>query len=342
MRIVVGLPQIPFFWGGAERLARGLVDALGAAGHEATLVTLPFKWYPHNQLVRSMLMWRLADLTESNGLAVDVFIGTKFPSYLARHRNKVIWLVHQYRQAYDWYGSPLSDLGASPEDQLLKRMVEAADRRSLTEAKSLFAISANVAGRLEKFLSLRAEILYPPTTLQGLGPKEYGDFVLTVGRLDRAKRTYLLIQAMAHCRREVRAVVVGSGPEENDLRKLAARLKISDRIHFAGKVPDSSLVELYNKARMVWYAPVDEDYGYVALEALMAGKPVITADDAGGVLEFVAHGQTGLVAAPDPRSQADAIDRLWSEPHTLRAMGRTGMERVAEITWPSVVGRLLA
>jgi glycosyltransferase involved in cell wall biosynthesis len=341
VRIVVGLPQVPFAWGGAERLASGLVDALREAGHQSELVTVPFRWYPHSRLVRSMLMWRMADLTESNGLTIDVFIGTKFPSYLALHPNKVVWLVHQYRQAYDWYGTALSDLGASGQDQALRRMVEVADRRALSEARALFAISNNVARRLERFLGLQAKTLYPPTTLRGLAPKEFGDFILTVGRLDKAKRFHLLIESLFYCRSGVRAVIVGAGPEEGQLRNLAARLGILDRIQFAGAVSDVDLVELYNSARFVWYAPVDEDYGYVALEALMAGKPVVTADDAGGVLEFVQDEKTGLVVAPDPRSQAEALDRLWSETRLAREMGRAGMERVAEITWPSVIKRLL-
>lgn len=341
MRIVVGLPQVPFFWGGAERLASGLVDALKDAGHEASLVSVPFKWYPARQLVRSMLLWRMADLTESNGLRVDLFIGTKFPSYMAAHPNKVVWLVHQYRQAYDWYGTPLSELGASDEHRTLRLLVETADRRALSEAKALFAISKNVACRLKRFLGLSAETLYPPTTLRGLGPAEYGDFVLTVGRLDKAKRHSLFLESLSRCRSALRAIIVGTGPEEERLRGLAAKLGIKDRVQFVGSVPDSELVEAYNRARFVWYAPIDEDYGYVALEAMMAGKPVVTTQDSGGVLEFVSHEVTGLIAAPEPQSQAEALDWLWTNPRTVRVMGQAGLEKVSGISWPAVVRKLL-
>ncbi len=341
MRIVVGLPQVPFFWGGAERLASGLVNALQRDGYQATLVTMPFKWYPHVQLIRSMLMWRMVDLTESNGVTVDLYIGTKFPAYLARHTQKVVWLVHQYRQAYDWYGTPMSDLGATASDIAVRQMVQSADRRGLSEARKVYAISSNVASRLKKFLGLDAEPLYPPTTLQGLEPQDYGDFILSVGRLDRPKRIDLLLRSLALCRQDIKAVVVGTGPQERELRGLAARLGLRDRVEFVGHLDDSQLVKLYNTARFVWYAPLDEDYGYVTVEALTSGKPVVTAEDAGGVLEFVEDGVTGLVAEPEPGAQAAALEALWAEPQRARALGQAGRDRVAGITWSKVVERLL-
>ena len=58
-------------------------------------------------------------------------------------------------------------------------------------------------------------------------------------------------------------------------------------------MPDERLIELYANALAVVYAPIDEDYGYVTLQAFLAGKPVITSSDSGGVLEWVEDGVTG-------------------------------------------------
>jgi hypothetical protein len=66
------------------------------------------------RLIPSALAWRLLDLEHVNGVPVDQIICTKFPSYAARHPRKVVWLVHQHRQAYDWYGTPLSDFANTP------------------------------------------------------------------------------------------------------------------------------------------------------------------------------------------------------------------------------------
>ena len=114
MRILVCTTQVPFARGGAELLSEGLRAALRAEGHEAEIVALPFAWTPRPNLLKSALAWRLLDLTQVDGRPVDAIICTKFPSYAARHPRKIVWLVHQHRQAYDWYGTRLSDWGAQP------------------------------------------------------------------------------------------------------------------------------------------------------------------------------------------------------------------------------------
>src|SRR3954469_7789000 len=81
VRILVCSPQVPFARGGAEILAERLTEELRGHGHEADLVTVPFKWYPGERVLSAALLWRLLDLDEVDGRAVDLVIGTKFPSY---------------------------------------------------------------------------------------------------------------------------------------------------------------------------------------------------------------------------------------------------------------------
>ena len=80
---------MPFVSGGAEACASGLRQALLEHGHEAEIVSIPFKWYPPDEIVRQMLIWELVDLTEANGKTIDLVIALKFPAYLVRHSNKV-------------------------------------------------------------------------------------------------------------------------------------------------------------------------------------------------------------------------------------------------------------
>ena len=75
-------------------------------------------------------------------------------------------------------------------------------------------------------------------------------------------------------------------------------------MHFTGAVNDEALLELYAGALGVIYAPFDEDYGYVTLEAFLARKPVITARDSGGTLEFVVDGVNGWICDPRPDAVA--------------------------------------
>lgn len=340
MNILVCAAQVPFARGGAEMLAEGLRDALTRSGHRAEIVALPFQWQPHTELFTSALAWRLLDLKMANGVRVDRIIATKFPSYAAQHPVKIVWLVHQYRQAYDWYGTPLSEFTASPQDQKTRQQIFSLDRRTLGEAQARFAISKNVAARLKRFNALDATPLYPPPRLVGkFFAGDYGDYILYVGRLDRAKRIDLLLRALAKTKRG-RVVIAGTGAEEQALKHLAQSLNLASRVEFLGYVDDARVLELYANARGVFYAPVDEDYGFVAVEALMAARPVITTEDAGGVLEFVENDNNGWVTTIHPEQIAAALSHAFEDAATCRARGERGRERVRDITWGRVVEEL--
>lgn len=340
MNILVCASQVPFARGGAEMLAEGLRDALNQAGHRAELVSLPFQWLPHAQLFQSALAWRLLDLTVANGVKVDRLIATKFPSYAARHPHKIVWLVHQYRQAYDWYGTPLSEFTASPQDQQTREKLFTLDRRTLGEAQARFAISKNVAARLKRFNALDATPLYPPPKLAGkFYADAYGDYILYVGRLDRAKRVDLLLRALAKTKRG-RVVIAGTGAEETNLKRLAQKLQLAARVQFAGFVDDAHLPELYANARAVYYAPVDEDYGFATVEALMSARPVLTTADAGGVLEFIENENDGWVTRADENEIAAALTHALENTEQCRVYGERGRERVRAISWAAVVAAL--
>ena len=110
------------------------------------------------------------------------------------------------------------------------------------------------------------------------------------------------------------------------------RCGVSDRVQFLGYVPDEELLELYANCSAVYYAPFDEDYGYVTVEAFLSGKPVLTCSDAGGVLEFVKHGVTGWVTPPDPAAIAAVLNEIAEQPGRCESLGCAGKERVAAIT----------
>ena len=340
LRVAVCLPQVPFEHGGAEIHAETLVEELRARGHESTLVTVPYSWYPDLSLLQSCLAWRTLDLVESNGTPIDVLIGTKFPSYLARHPRKVVWLFHQFRQAYDMHGTEYGQVADDAEGAAMREAVRHMDAVALGEARALFTTSANNAGRLRRYNDIDAEVLPAPPQTLDLSWRGDDGFVLSVGRLDAAKRVDVLLRALASAP-EARAVVVGSGPELEPLRALADELGLDERAEFRGRVDEEELAELYGRCRGVYYAPHDEDYGFVTLEAHLAGKPVITTRDAGGPLEFVRDGETGLVTEPGPGPVARALTRLSTDAEGARRMGEAGRAVAETITWDRVIDRLL-
>jgi len=343
MRIVLCSTHVPFSYGGAEMLVESLRDELLARGHEVDTVALPFAWSDRVQLLKSGLSWRLLDLTAAGGQRIDLVIATRFPSYLVRHPRKVVWLVHQMRQVYDLLGTPYSDFTDSPRDRKVIDMVRTMDRRTLSEARSVFTISQNVADRLKRFNELPAEVLYPPPKLDALyHPGPLGDYVFTIGRLDPLKRFDLLIKAMKHTETPVRCRIAGTGPDREKLEGLIDKLNLRDKVELLGWVADRDVVEHYAGALAVFYAPYDEDYGYVTVEGFKSGKPVLTAADSGGVLEFVEDGRNGFVIPPDsPRDLAARIDTLYRDRERARAMGERGREGVAKIGWDGVVERLV-
>jgi glycosyltransferase involved in cell wall biosynthesis len=331
MRIAVCLPQVPFSRGGAEIFTDELVRQLRARGHEAEIVSVPFKWYPGQRVLTQAFLWRLLDLTEADGRPIDLVVATKFPSYCVRHPNKVVWLLHQFRQAYELDRTELGQFSESAEDRATRRRVQRLDRTALGEARRLFATSRNVADRLQRSTGLDAEVLPHPPQELAYRTDAYEPFVFSVGRLDRAKRIDLLIEAAA--KQGVDVVVSGEGPDRERLERLA-----NGRVRFTGRLSEAELADLYAHCRAVFYAPVDEDFGMVPFEAFLAEKPVVTTTDAGGPLEIVRDRETGRVVEPTVEAVAAAL-AIGEE--DARAWGRAGKALAERVTWDSAIDRLL-
>jgi glycosyltransferase involved in cell wall biosynthesis len=219
----------------------------------------------------------------------------------------------------------------------------ARDTAALARYTRRFTISNNTRDRMFQYNGLASETLYhPPKLAERLRCLEFGDYILSVGRLDSLKRTDGLIRALARTGSAARAVIVGTGPEENKLRQLTHELGLTSRVEFAGYVDDDRLVDLYGRCLGVYFAPVDEDYGYVTLEAFLAAKPVVTYGDSGGPMEFVVHEQNGYVLPPeDWTAAAFCIDRLFRDRELCRSLGAAGRAAVSGITWDHVITRLL-
>ena len=341
--VLVCEAQVPFVHGGAELHVRGLVAELGRRGYRAEKISVPFKWYPKEELLAQAAAWRLIDLSEANGVRIDTVIATKFPTYFVRHPWKVTWLFHQYRAIYDLFDTPYTEFSHTEADVRLRDRLIALDNDVLGESARLFANARNTAARLARYNGLTAEPLYHPPPLAGRMTRgAFGDYVLSVGRLEGNKRVDLIVRALAHAGGRTRLVVAGDGPLRQQLENTAAEAGVADRVTFTGPVSEQALVDLYAGALAVVFPPFDEDYGYVTLEAFLAGKPIVTTTDAGGPLEFVEDGVTGLVCEPRPEALGAAIARLAGDPGAARSLGDAGYERARIITWDGVVDRLMA
>jgi glycosyltransferase involved in cell wall biosynthesis len=344
MKILVINNMVPFIRGGAETLGVNLVRNLRRQGHEAELMRIPFRWDPVERLYDEILACRMMRLFN-----VDRVIGLKFPAYLIPHPKKTLWLIHQYRQAYDLAHSPHSNVPDDEVGQNLRQTIISADRECFASAEKIFVISRVVRQRLTKFNGYEGRVLHPPLEDPELfHPDGEENYVFCGGRINSAKRQHLLIEAMRHVRSNVRLLVAGPADSASDGERLIGLVNqygLEDRVQIElGFHPRERLARWVNRSLACAITPFDEDYGYVTLEACYAGKPVITTTDAGGVLDFVEHRVTGLVASPDAKSLARAIDEVATNPQPRRQWGASARMLIHDrnINWPETVKRLVA
>ena len=347
MRVAITTVQVPFLTGGAEMHADGLCHALRRAGHEAEIVRVPFKWYPAHSIPQQILACRLLDLTESMGTKIDRVIGLKFPAYLIPHPDKVLWILHQHRAAYDMWDQHWGDLYGAPGGAEAREVIRSADTRLIPEARRVFANSRNVAERLRRFNGIEATPLYHPPPLADLYRSEaQGDYLLMPSRFNGPKRQDLVVEALGHTRQPVRVVFIGGADNPAWAEGVMARADAlaPGRAQWLGPVSDARKIDLLSAALAVVVPPQDEDYGYVALEAMLSSRAVITCTDSGGPLEFVEHGRSGLVCEPEPKALAEAMDRLWTERSLARRLGQEGLAlyRALGLSWEHAVQCLLA
>jgi glycosyltransferase involved in cell wall biosynthesis len=344
--ILILSAQVPFTRGGAEVLIDKLRENLSRRGCTVDIVSLPFNAQPKSALVSQMALWRSLDLSSFAGRKVDMVIGTKFPTYLVDHPCKVTWLIHQHRQLYELYNSRFGDFDASPEDEALRRMVLKADTQSLSECRARFTISQNVSDRLRRYLDLDSEALPPPLPLGDLYRHgKPSNYVLSVGRICSIKRVDLIVKAFAQIEDGVRLKIVGLPDEpsiDNYLRSEIDKHHLWERVDFLGRVSDDDLIKLYAEAFLVYYAPYDEDYGFVTLESLASGVPVVTASDSGTVTEFVKNEHNGLVVEPNENDIAEAVNRLRADADLYDKLRVGAAENIEMLTWDGVLDSLLS
>ena len=344
MRIAVLNNCVPFLRGGAEHLADALVTQLRLRGHSAVAVGVPFRWETPNAVLESA--FACFSLRVPN---VDRVVALKFPAYYVPHDDKVLWLLHQYRQAYDLWGTPYGDIPDTVAGRGLRDAVRSADDAVLRPLR-IFTNSHVTSDRLMKFNRIASTVLYPPLLDEShFRCEAYGDYLFYPSRINGAKRQLLAIEAMAHVRSRVKLVVAGAiegDGGEDELRARISRFGVGERVTLlAGYLAEAEKARLFAGALGCVYIPYDEDsYGYVTLESYASRKAVVTATDSGGTSIVVRDRETGYVAEPEPKALAEAFDALYCDRANAQRMGEAGHALVQRlrITWDDVIATLVA
>jgi glycosyltransferase involved in cell wall biosynthesis len=345
MKIAIATVQVPFISGGAEIMSRGLFSALRDAGHEADIVSLPFRFGPPSAVRENIGIWEKLDFSRFDCGKIDEVIALKFPAFYAQHPCKKVWLTHQHRSVYELYDTSFGDTSGSQESRDLRLEIIQKDTSSLSASKSVFTISKTVSTRLFEFNGVKSTPLYQPPH----GEDEYSNgeaypYIFLPSRLEVLKRQDLLVRAMSYVNSPVIAIIAGDGGYRDQLTQLVHSLGLKHKVKFLGRIDHATMLRYYRHALAVFFAPLLEDYGLVTLEAMLSAKPVITCHDSGGPTEFVRHGETGYIVAPDPEVIGEMVNSLWSNQIAAKNMGENAksLYRSLNISWANVVETLLS
>ena len=344
MKVLVLTTCVPFLRGGAEILRDSLVARLQEMHVEAEAVSIPFTWDPPELLIEEMLIARGLRLTN-----VDRVIALKFPAYLIPFENKVIWLLHQYRQAYDLWDASQTNLSETTRGDVIRNMIYRADNSAFAAAKAIFTSSPVTRDRLRRYNGFDSEVLPAPLEDPELfvGGESQG-YVVATGRVGEGKRQHLLLRSLRYAP-GVRLII--AGPPENSeacylLQRIVAEEGLEDRVKLDLRfLPRAELSDLINHSLAVACLPFDEDsVSYVAMEAFQAGKPVVTLTDSGGVLEIVKNNETGWVVEPTKEALGAALITMTADPARAASYGVAGRAVLSErgITWRRTIERLLS
>ncbi len=318
----------------------GLKDALVRAGHEVEIVTIPFKFSPNSYVSDLIDIWKEQDFNNFNGYKIDMIIVLQFPAYYVKHANKVLWLMHQHRSMYELY----QENNASDDDKVLREKIHFNDSQELKKIVKKFSMCENVTNRLLKYNHISSTPVYhPPAYEKNFYCEDSYNYIFYPSRLEELKRQDLLIEAMKYTKTDVCAIIAGDGGQRQNYENLIVSNNLEKKVKLIGFISQTEKETYYARCLGVFFAPFDEDYGYITLEAMLSSKPVITCIDSGGPLEFVEDEKTGFILNPDPKDIAKKIDWLYLNKNEAKRLGENALihYKNKNITWDNVVNKLL-
>lgn len=327
-----------YYWprsGGRERVVEDLAEGAAALGHEVEVVAVQSSATGDR---RARHRSRVTRVFSFGTLGSQDFA----PGYLAAawHRADIIHVHHPHTLAdvavmLRARRTPLvvtqhADQRATPQ--------RIASRLTLKRAKAIVVPSRAHIALCTELDRLESKVVVIPfgideTRWAEVPPEPASGPIraLFIGRLVRYKGVDILLRALERVP-DLRLDIVGTGPEAPRLRTLAQALAVTDRVRWYGEYPDEDIPRRMAESHFLVLPSVtsEEMFGLAAVEAMAAGRPVITTDLPSGVREVNSHGHTGLVVPlRDPDALAQAMSKLAADPGLRAKMGAAGRAEVA-------------
>ncbi len=339
MKVAVLYWQLTYF-GGAERVLLSIAKSFNTTIY--TGVFNPTKTYPEFQkinvktyghhLIKTQLRMYEAALNSFflNLDEFDIVNPHFFPNTMAslRFGDRTVWYCHSpLRAIYDLKTYYSGNLKALSKMIFWSHhsVLEILDRVALQRISKILTNSYVTQKRIQKFYKRNSVVIYPGIDTNLFKKEEFGDFLLYVGGLSRGsdesnKRPELAINAMRLLKNQ-QLCVVGDGSKRSYLEAHSP-----ENVKFLGNVSDKVLKDLYARCSAVIYPSFNEEFGYVPIEAMASGKPVIACNDGGGVCETIVDKQTGFIVEPNPKEIALAANKL-KDKKLLSEMSANSIQR---------------
>jgi glycosyltransferase involved in cell wall biosynthesis len=227
----------------------------------------------------------------------------------------------------------------------------AACARVLAASARVTAVSGWLAGQAAGFApGLAGRVVVAPMPVDDLAfhpgtGDQPRDELLFVGRLDRQKGAETALRALAELRGPAAALplrIVGTGPDEANMRRLAGQLGVAGRVRWDGQLPQAELAGRYRRAAVLVVPGRDEGLGLVAVEGQLSGAPVVGAAS-GGLLDVVTDGRTGRTFPPDhPTALARTVETVLADPATTARMTAAAHHSATSRFGPAAAARTYA
>lgn len=215
-----------------------------------------------------------------------------------------------------------------PLPHIYRRALTHFDRQNVSAAGLVLVNSAYSRESLYRVYGIFAQVCYLGVDTERFRPLSLPrtDFALSVGALTPRKGFDFLLHSLAliHNDRRPRLVIVSNFSDGNEhayLQGLAKRLGVAVEFHI--RIADDELVRLYNQALLTAYSPIMEPFGFVPIESMACGTPVVGVRE-GGIRESVVDGETGILTDRDPEHFAQAVEALLNDPARRAHLGQQG------------------